>query len=349
MIQRFDGPYHASHIIGLQWCERREYFKTVVNREAAFRSFPAMLGTAIHACIAAWHSDGRPELDSEEAEQWFRDALDVEENTPNHPDEAILPVFWPSDDRDKDIDEGVKEFAPMFLAYTQHPFALSRDFEILGQEIKWQMIVPPRPPYLFEGRIDQVRRNDSGQIVMVDLKSGSMDATVGQFSLDHSIQFLTYALALYRGAVLEDLRGQVPAIVQFNLRDLIPYQKRQARRNGEENWTDSYREWFQLHVQTGPQGGEYIEAGEHRGPGAHWSYPPETLLLSHEKLLRDYVQPFRIGRYRPHYSSTSCNYCAYREECRKLSDGELTEMDHVTKQAAKVLAASGVELAEIMD
>lgn len=349
MIERFDGPYHASHISGLQWCERREYFKTVVPRQPAFRNYQAMLGTAIHACLAAWHGDGRPELTSEEAEQWFRDALEVEENTPGHPDETILPVFWPSEDRDKDIEEGVKDFAPMFHGYTQHPFAIATDYEVLAQEFKWRMVIPPRPPYIFEGRVDQVRRYESGQIVVVDFKSGAMDATVGQFSLDHSLQFLTYALASYRGAVLEELRGLVPAMVQFNLRDLIPYAKRQARRNGEESWTDSYREWFKLHVQVGPQGGEYIEGGEHRGPGAHWSFPSEALLLAHERLLRDYVQPFRIGRYRPHYSATNCNYCAFREECRKVSDGDLAEMDKATKQAAEVLASAGVSYAEIMD
>lgn len=333
MKLKFDGPYHPSHLKAMDFCQRKAKYEIVMGIKPNYRSLKAISGTAIHSCIQNWHLSSSIEIDkSEEASELFRSELLKEIYEPTRPEERDIPIWW-EEDETADIDRVVPEFGQMFYLYTHHLFAHD-EFEVLADECVFHFEIDK---YAFEGRIDQVRRyTDSGRIVNVDFKSGVMDATIGQFCLGMNVQYLTYAMAIYLGSVKEskfDTKGIVPDIVQFNLRDLIPYahtptgKERKWKREISRDMTDSYKSWAndvcderEYYGDGNISHGVFL-SGQPKGPGAHWAFPSEQQLITFKDQLKRYIQPFRWGRYNPSYGTITCTKCRFKELCRDESEG----------------------------
>lgn len=141
----------------------------------------------------------------------------------------------------------------------------------------------------FAGTIDQIRRKENGEIILVDIKTG--ENAPSPVMLDLSYQFSVYAYAMGAGTFKSGNSWDYPAeIWLYQIRDFVP-------------------------LSRGPK------KGENRGPAIYKTYrTPEQL----EEVMGDIVLICTqiMLQIFPRHPSWACTMCRYQEMCLQFTDDE---------------------------
>jgi len=141
----------------------------------------------------------------------------------------------------------------------------------------------------FEGMIDQIRRRDNGECILVDIKTG--ENAPSQVMLDLSYQYSVYAYAMGNAKFESGNTYDYPAeIWQWQVRDYVP-------------------------LKRGPK------KGEDRGPAVYKTYRTPGQL---EEVMGDIVKICTqiMLQIFPRHPSWACTMCRYQEMCLEFAGDE---------------------------
>lgn len=117
-----------------------------------------------------------------------------------HSPECEIPVYW-RQSRKVMLASYVANAEEVLTGYWQRPE--NRSTEIMISEQNFRVSIAG---YMFSGRINQVRRNESGEIELVDFSSAKL--APNRAGLFNDLQLNLYAYALTYGEILIDKRWQ---------------------------------------------------------------------------------------------------------------------------------------------
>ncbi len=157
-------------------------FKHIDKIEPNWRN-PAMLhGSVLHKILELLHTyDWNLRIDS-----FYREYFNYFEY---ESEEANIPVYWKSGDREKELDKLVANAVEIIEGYRSNP--KNRNIKVLYSEQKFRVKIAGQ---IFTGTIDQVRKNPDGTIELLDFKSGKQMPTLPFLYNDWQLNLYTYAL-----------------------------------------------------------------------------------------------------------------------------------------------------------
>jgi len=229
-MHKFTGPFHQSDIYKYLTCPFSFYLHKILNIPESYRHPNTVTGSALHWAIDSWHSQQQSPLTHLQAHDFFQDfwhktLQGLDPMTLAHNSAPLPQIKWEAIDQQQNdlIDDAVS----VFFNYTNQEHNLSA--RVLHSEITFGLVFYNNQ---FEGTMDQIRINDSGNLELWDFKFSKVAPS--QVYLDRSFQFSLYAIAMKEGALyvpgqdaLELIQiGEYPEkIVWYHLRNLIPYKR----------------------------------------------------------------------------------------------------------------------------
>ena len=220
-----DGPFHQSQIADYCACPFRFYMKYVLGMEPETISTAMFLGTVMHRVIADLHVRGEiPHL------------IEIINQCEKNEDR---PVFW-TDRKDK-IEKFIDDAIPTLNNYWNKPF--NRDCKILLAEAEFEVMIGK---FRFGGRIDQLRQNPDGKIILVDFKTGNAQTNEHLIEIDYQLSIYSWACkhGIFNG---EHKNIKVDEVGIYRTADHLPYKRKTAKKST----------------------GEVFEVGDERGPGLY--------------------------------------------------------------------------------
>ncbi|MFQ6609122.1 MAG: PD-(D/E)XK nuclease family protein, partial [Fidelibacterota bacterium] len=228
----------------------------------------------------------------------------------------------------------------MLRNYCKDP--MNRECEVLLNEAPFKLTLKTdKTGYLFEGKIDQLRKYPDGTLDLTDFKTGK-GAIPSDVQLRRDIQLNGYSLAIQDGFFAVDgisqYIGQLPDTITYhNLRDYMEYKKPTPIALLEDrgnNLTSSYREWFTNTAQTytmdeireltgnnrlSAKTKVYFNTGHCKGPARHTVPITEHSVEVIKKQIQRYCAQIRFDFWP--MDDRACNSCRHVDACDIYLDG----------------------------
>ena len=229
-MQKFTGPFHQSDINQYLTCPFSFYLHKILDLPEAYRHPNTVTGSALHWAIDAWHAKhqapfSRPKAEGFFTDYWQKTLQGLDPMTLAHNSGPVPEIKWEAIDQKQE--ELFDDAVSAFFHYTNQEHNLS--MQVLHSEITFGLVFHNNH---FEGTMDQIRINNSGNLELWDFKFSKVAPS--QVFLDRSFQFSLYAIAMKEGGLyipgqdaLEHIQvGEYPEkIVWYHLRNLVPYKR----------------------------------------------------------------------------------------------------------------------------
>ena len=294
-LSKLNRPFHYSDIESYQMCPLNFYFKNTLNLKGRFISWQSVMGRAMKWVINHIHQD----------EKYFAHPEEIHELLQNCYERICNGFLEKGIEIKEDNTIPFSSYLKMLRSYARK--RENRETKIIYSNAHFIFTIRPfKTTYYFSGCIDQLRQNNDGSYELVVFKSGKRNGNK-PFALQMNYQLSTYAYALYKGEICEDLSGGewhkpgvIPDFVSlYFLQDHLPYRRNCRRRDKSGNYI-------------------YCHSGDERGPALYRSSRSLERLNNIPRELGRICAAINRNIFFPIPNFYCQEYCNYRDYCQAL-------------------------------
>ena len=225
MIKAFKPPFHQSDIEKYNDCPMKFYFLRILEIAPETLNLKAFLGIVMHEALHRIHKmGGLPD----KLDEWLYGLIDHCEHETEQGTRGYSPskVAWK--DRGKEIEKWIPDSVLVLENYWKD--SRNRDAEILLSEAEFTVDIAG---FEFSGRIDQLRRNPDGTVILIDFKTGDTQYSDIMMELDFQLSIYAYAMksGLFKYPHLDCLIPNVDFVGIYHTKLHLPY-KRKSTKDG---------------------------------------------------------------------------------------------------------------------